>query len=148
MFAVIYCPSKWMEADGRTLPIETNQALYSLLGTSFGGDGKETFRLPDLRGRVAIGAGGAPRLSPYQLGQVGGSESVTLTIEEMPTYSHGISASEKAGTGTDNVAGGTDGDVEVLTEPVQAAGMAHENRPPYQVLRYCICTDGEYPRHP
>jgi len=150
LFAVVYCPDRWMEADGRTLPIETNQALYTLLRTQYGGNGYETFALPDLRGRVAIGAGNAPGLSRYQVGQTGGSESVALAVEEMPAHSHGINATAKAGTSSTSVAAGADVEVEVLTEPVQAAGTSrpHENRSPYQVLRYCICTDGEYPPRP
>lgn len=150
LFAVIYCPDRWMDADGRTLQIANNPALYSLLGTRFGGDGRQTFGLPDLRGRVAIGAGYTPGLSQYEMGQTGGSESVTLTIEEMPAHSHSIRASTKTGTSSASVAAGADGEVEVLTEPVQSTGMSqpHENMPPYQVLRYCICMDGEYPRRP
>jgi microcystin-dependent protein len=150
LFAVIYCPGNWLETDGRTLQIADNPALFSLLSNRFGGDGKETFRLPDLRGRVAIGAGHAPGLSRYEMGQSGGTESVALEVQEMPAHSHAVSASAKAGTSPASLVTGAEGEAEVITEAVHAAGMSqpHENRPPYQVVRYCICVRGSYPQRP
>ena len=150
MFAGIYCPDKWMEADGRVLDIAQNQALYSLLGNTYGGDGRKVFRLPDLRGRVAIGLGQGPGLSAYRQGMTGGAETVTLSAQEMPAHSHGISTTEELGTSEANVAAGVEGKGGVVTQPVQTAGgsMPHENRPPYLAVRYCVCVDGIYPSRP
>ncbi len=75
-------------AEGQLLAITQNQALFSLLGTTYGGDGRTTFALPDTRGRVVIGPGHGPGLSDYRLGETGGSESVTLTVAQMPVHSH------------------------------------------------------------
>ncbi len=76
-----FCPRGWMDADGRLLPISQNTALFSLYGTTFGGDGRTTFGLPDLRGRVPMQTGSGPGLSPRQMGQSGGSETNTLTVD-------------------------------------------------------------------
>jgi microcystin-dependent protein len=87
-----YCPRGWAEANGALLPIAQNTALFSLLGTTYSGDGRTTFGLPDLRGRVPIGDGTGAGLSPYQLGQKGGVESVTLTSSQLPPHAHSITA--------------------------------------------------------
>ena len=76
--------------DGQLLSIAQNSALFSLLGTNYGGDGRTTFGLPDLRGRVPIHAGNGPGLSDYRLGQEGGSETTTLTIQQLPSHNHPI----------------------------------------------------------
>ena len=92
MFAGNFAPRGWALCDGQLLPIAQNTALFSLIGTFYGGDGRTTFGLPDLRGRVPIhdGASQGPGLSPYQLGQKGGAEGVTLTQDQMPSHTHGI----------------------------------------------------------
>ena len=150
MFSGNYCPKGWMEADGRELKISNHQALYSLLSNYYGGDGRVNFRLPDLRGRVAMGLGQGPGLSHYTLGETGGRENVTLSTQEMPSHSHGVSATKEAGSNNASVAAGAEGKGEVLEQPVQSAGMSmpHENRPPYLVVRYCVNTDGMYPSRP
>lgn len=76
--------------DGQLLPISSNSSLFSLIGTNYGGDGRTTFALPDLRGRVAVGAGSGPGLSSYQLGQSGGLESVTLSTNEILSHNHNL----------------------------------------------------------
>lgn len=86
-----FAPSGWNICDGSTLSISQNTALFSLLGTNFGGNGTTTFQLPDLRGRVAIGAGQGPGLSLYNVGQRGGAENVTLTTANMPAHTHSAS---------------------------------------------------------
>src|ERR1700733_4989646 len=93
LWAANYAPKNWMFCWGQTLPINQNTALFALLGTTFGGDGVSVFKLPDFRGRVPVGVGPNPGNSTYVLGQVGGSESVTLTINNMPAHNHPFSLS-------------------------------------------------------
>src|SRR5688500_11730275 len=88
IFAGNFAPTGWAQCDGQLLPISQNTALFSLLGTFYGGDGKSTFALPNLQGNVAIAAGQGPGLSQYFLGQQGGSQFVTLLESEMPAHSH------------------------------------------------------------
>ena len=87
-----FAPTGWAMCNGQLLSISQNTALFSLLGTQYGGDGVQTFGLPDLRGRVAVGTGQGPGLSPYVVGQVTGSETVTLTVNQMPAHSHLVGA--------------------------------------------------------
>jgi len=86
-----FAPRGYHSCDGSILSIAQNSALFSLLGTSFGGNGQTTFAIPDLRGRVMINTGQAPGLSPYSLGQVGGGENTSLTIQNMPQHTHTFS---------------------------------------------------------
>lgn len=87
-FAFSYCPTGYMAADGTLLPIQQYAALYSLLGTTYGGNGTTNFGLPDLRGRLAVGAGAGPGLTPVVLGQKDGTQSVTLTANNLPAHVH------------------------------------------------------------
>ena len=87
-----FAPRGWAFCNGQLLPIAQNTALFSLLGTTYGGNGQTTFALPDLRGRVPISSGQGPGLGNYDLGQVGGSESVTLTTSQMPAHTHQLPA--------------------------------------------------------
>ncbi len=88
MFGGNFAPRGWALCDGQLLPIASNQALFSLLGTTYGGDGRTTFALPDLRGRSPIHAGTGPGLNTVKLGQRGGAEYVTLTVSNMPSHNH------------------------------------------------------------
>lgn len=97
LFGGNFAPRGWAFCDGQLLPIAQNSALFSILGTTYGGDGKTTFALPDLRGRVAMQPGQGPGLSSYQLGQKGGAESVTLTVNNMPSHSHVLNANSDPG---------------------------------------------------
>jgi microcystin-dependent protein len=97
MFGGNFAPRGWAFCNGQLLPIAQNTALFSILGTTYGGDGKTTFALPDLRGRVAISPGQGPGLSNYQLGQAGGTESVTLTTAQIPAHNHLLAANSSAG---------------------------------------------------
>ncbi len=153
-----FCPRGWAAADGQLLSINQYQSLYSLLGSQFGGDGRTTFALPDLRGRVAIHAGQSPGMSKYQVGNKAGQETVTLTTSQMPTHNHTINASAGAtdkdptgnipGTGkqknydTPRAASTTLADKAVGSTGVSEA---HENRPPFLTLRACIALQGIYP---
>lgn len=88
MFGGNFAPKNWAFCAGQLLPIAQNTALFSLLGTNYGGDGRVTFGLPDLQGRVVVGAGNGPGLSQYALGQVGGSETETMTSAQMAAHNH------------------------------------------------------------
>ena len=88
MFGGNFAPRGWAFCDGQLLPINANSALFSILGTTYGGDGRTTFQLPDLQGRVAIGEGRGPGLTDRRLGQKGGERKVTLTPQNMPSHHH------------------------------------------------------------
>lgn len=100
-----FCPRGWAAADGQLLPIAQNNALFSLYGTMYGGDGRTTFALPDLRGRVPVHAGTGPGLSPIRQGDKRGQETVTLTTAQMPSHSHGLKVSDQAATHATPTAG-------------------------------------------
>jgi len=93
MFAGNFAPRGWAFCDGQLLAVSQNDALFSLLGTIYGGDGRTTFGLPDLRGRIPIHAGTGPGLSPRRLGSKGGAEKVTLTVNQLPSHTHAWRAS-------------------------------------------------------
>ena len=100
-----FCPRGWAPANGQLLPISQNTALFSLLGTNYGGDGRTTFALPDLRGRAVISMGQSPGMSNYRIGQHVGAETITLTTAEIPTHNHpgnahGTTSAEATMTGT------------------------------------------------
>ena len=155
-------PSGWNICDGSLQSIADNPALYNLLGTTYGGDGQTTFGLPDMRGRVPIHQGNGTGLSPYALGQIGGTETVTLTSEQMPSHFHYPSASTQAGGSaapTNNVTATNpdqtfypvagDGSSPYALPPatIGASGnnQAHENVGPTLALNYCIALLGIYP---
>jgi microcystin-dependent protein len=99
MFAGNYAPQGWFFCDGSLLPINQYSALFALLGTTYGGDGVQTFQLPDLRGRTPIhsGNGQGRNVSRYELGQIGGTENVTISAQQMPAHNHLIKASTTGG---------------------------------------------------
>src|SRR5881296_618990 len=92
-----FAPTGWAQCNGQLLPISQNTALFSLLGTFYGGDGKSTFALPNLEGSVPIQSGQGPGLSDYVVGQSGGSETVSLIVSETPLHSHSLMASNQPG---------------------------------------------------
>ena len=98
LFAGTFAPKNWAFCSGQSLSIQQNAALFSILGTTYGGDGVQTFNLPDLRGRVAVSQGQGPGLSAYTLGQQSGQENVTLTVQQMPQHNHLVSVSNVAGS--------------------------------------------------
>jgi microcystin-dependent protein len=147
-----FAPKGWAFCHGQILSLAQNTALFSLLGTTYGGNGTTTFGLPDLRGRSAVGPGQGPGLSLYDLGEQGGAETVTLTAAEVPAHSHAISAS----TGTQTSSRPTGGyqaagnsysaTHDVTMAPTNVAGnVAHENRSPYLGTNYIIALQGIYP---
>ena len=99
MFAGTFAPRYWAYCDGRLISIATNTAFFSILGTTYGGNGSTTFAVPDLRGRVAVGTGAGPGLSNVQLGQMSGTETVTLNTTQIPAHTHSATAGT-GGTGT------------------------------------------------
>ncbi|WP_295675954.1 phage tail protein [uncultured Mucilaginibacter sp.] len=98
LFAGNFAPAGYATCDGQILPISQNTALFSLIGTSYGGNGQTTFGLPDLRGRVPKHVGQGPGLSGYVLGQMGGTETTTLSVSQIPSHSHAVNVNNAAGT--------------------------------------------------
>ena len=169
MFAGNFAPRSWAFCDGQLLPINQNQALFSILGTTYGGDGRTTFALPDLRGRVAVGEGQGPGLSNYSLGQRGGQQSVTITQSNMPSHTHTATsvANAVAPAGNSNdaannfwaddagVSSGTyhtgpasatmnAGAIATTVNPA-GGGQGHENRQPHLAVNYIIALFGVFP---
>jgi len=150
-------PSGWLLCDGSTPSVQDYQELFALLGTTYGGDGQNTFGLPDLRGRVAIGAGGS-----YPLGNVTGSETVQLNSNQIPTHQHAIVASlgpaESPGTAPNGEFFANNVPIYTLSTTATAMsdqmigstgqGLPHENCAPTQALQVCICAEGVWPVNP
>lgn len=161
IFAFNFAPRNWAKCDGQILPINQNQSLYSLLGTTYGGDGRTTFALPDLRGRSSIHEGPLDGDTPtYNLGSKAGTERQPLTVMQMPDHMHKMRGSSGDATLTspaDNVLA----DVQNVTGVEQYAqtgdvamhpgnigttgGGGHENMQPYLVLSFCIAIIGTFP---
>lgn len=163
MFAGNFAPRGWALCDGQLLAIAQNQALFSILGTTYGGDGRTTFALPDLRGRVAVHPGNGPGLSPYRLGQKGGSETTTLTVNNLPPHNHSVSVSNPVNddeatsddpTGNYPAVSGenmytettnAEGAVPNVTVDNTGGGQAFNNISPYATVNYIICLQGIFP---
>ena len=157
IFAGNFAPRNWADCDGQLLPIAQNTALFSLVGTIYGGDGRTTLGLPDLRGRVPMHPGNGPGLTPRQLGSTGGSATVTLSQAELPAHTHTLHASTNDAT-TAQPAGrvpattreDTYGDGGTLMPMAATAvqsvggGQAHNNLQPYLALRFIIALQGVY----
>ncbi|TCJ12642.1 phage tail protein [Flaviaesturariibacter flavus] len=171
MFAGTFAPRGWMFCTGQLLSIAQNSALFSILGTNYGGDGVSTFGLPNLAGRVPVGTGQGPGLSRKELGQMGGTESVTLLSNQMPAHTHGFAVSNTNGDTTVPAAGAVlavvnTGGREPEQHPaylasgtpntplnpasVQPAGgsQPHDNMMPYLGMNYIIAVEGLYPPRP
>jgi microcystin-dependent protein len=156
-------PRGWAFCNGQLMSIAQNTALFSLLGTQFGGNGQTTFGLPDLRGRVPMHYGGGsagPGLSPYQMGEMGGVENVTLLATQMPAHNHLMNANMANGTSDSpnnavmakNASGVPQYTAAAPNTAMAAAAIApaggnqpHENRPPYLGLNYVIALQGIFP---
>lgn len=159
-----FCPRGWSEANGQVLSVGTNAALFSLIGITYGGDGRTTFALPDLRSRVPIHHVQGPGLTSYQQGDSGGQETVQVTVNQMSSHTHTatlhaetaggiteIPANNKlansrrsaiysnAGSAVSNLDGGS------ITVASSGGGQPQENRQPYLAMKYCIATIGVFP---
>jgi microcystin-dependent protein len=158
LFGGNFAPEGWAFCDGQFLPIAQNQALFSILGTTYGGDGEQTFRLPDLRGRVPMHPGNGPGLPPVELGETGGARTVTLTTAQMPNHDHALMGHSGLGGGAmpldktmaSTKAGriyGAPADMPMAADAITSSGggQAHENTPPYQAVNYCIALIGVFP---
>lgn len=160
LFAGNFAPRGWAFCQGQILSIAQNTALFSLLGTTYGGNGQTTFALPDLRGRVPIQPGQGPGLSSYTLGQVGGNESTTLLITNMPAHNHTMNAVSENGdksTPLNNLLAGTgslDPEYRAAGTGVQMAptsiGIAGGSQPfnnlqPHLAINFIIAIEGIYP---
>lgn len=159
-----FAPRGWAQCYGQLLPIASNSALFSLLGTIYGGDGRTTFALPDLRGRVAVGEGNGPGLSNRPFGQRGGTETTTLTIANIPSHSHTITIRANNTGGTTNnptnaiMAETGFGDNEYTTNSPNVnmstsmatcnstgGGQSVNNMQPFSVVNYIIALQGVFP---
>jgi microcystin-dependent protein len=159
IFPFNFAPKGWAWCDGQLLPLSQNTALFSLLGTTYGGDGKSNFALPDLQGRASMHPGQGPGLSLHDLGETGGSETVTLLESEIPAHSHGMSVSSQLGLEnqvTDQLFAMGDGinlyaPANSLTSMSdQALALAggdqpHNNLQPYLTFYFCIALQGVFP---
>ena len=150
-------PKGWAFCVGQLLPINQNQALFSILGTTYGGDGRTTFALPDLRDRTAINFGQGPGLSNYVLGQNGGQPAVTLTIPEMPAHTHQAQGNNSPGAASvvnGNWAASTANaystvPANAVMDPsavgLEGNSQPHQNMPPYLAVNYVIALVGIFP---
>ena len=160
IFGFNFAPRGWAFCDGQVLPISQNTALFSLLGTTYGGDGKSTFALPNLQGQAAIHPGQGPGLSLHDLGETGGSETVTLLETEMPAHSHSWMGSTQTAedrtpanevfaraTGGNLYTTNTSGLVSLAPQAISPVGQSqpHNNMQPFLTCNFCIALQGVYP---
>jgi microcystin-dependent protein len=170
MFGGNFAPSNWAFCNGQTLPISQYTALYSLIGTTYGGNGTTTFNLPNLQGQLAIGMGQGGGLSNYTLGQMGGVESVTLTTSTMPAHNHPLNASKNTATfnapssPSANVTGATPtspapavlytlpgspaptmGTLNAQSVALNSGNLPHPNMMPSLCLSFIISLSGAFP---
>jgi microcystin-dependent protein len=158
LFGGNFAPVGWFFCDGSLLPISQFDTLFALIGTIYGGDGQQTFALPDLRGRVPVHQGQGPGLSNRTIGEQGGSETVTLTASQMPQHTHALKASSGSSTGaagSNGVLAATSINIYGSGPPVtpmaaQAIssvgnGQAHQNMGPFSTINYIIATEGIFP---
>ncbi|MBT9097285.1 phage tail protein [Methylovulum psychrotolerans] len=159
-----YAPRGWALCDGHTLPVAQYQALFALLGVTYGGDGRTTFGLPDLRGRVPVNQGTGPGLSTYVMGQKAGSETVTLTSAQIPNHTHSLNVSSSQGTlatpvnnflavpvdnnGTANMqdfAPTANATMNAAAIGATGGNQAHTNIQPYLCVNFIIALNGIFP---
>jgi microcystin-dependent protein len=156
LFAGNFAPRGWAFCDGQILAISQNTALFSILGTTYGGNGQTTYALPDLRGRVAVGPRQGPGLANVSLGEVAGVPTVTLLATQMPAHNHlinanGEDATSSKPTGRVLAAGGAyadagDGTTMNASTASNAGGsQPHENHQPYLGMNYLIAIEGIFP---
>lgn len=155
-----FTPRGWASCNGQLIPISQNTALFSLLGTTYGGNGQTTFALPNLGAHFVMGTGAGPGLTTRTVGDVVGTQTVSLTSTEMPAHSHGLRAGITAGSSSPagnamaptGVGGGNAYRAPGATTAMAAAAISpaggsqpHENRQPYLGLNFCIALQGIFP---
>ena len=161
MFVGNFPPNGWAFCDGQTMSISENDTLFNLIGTTYGGDGEETFNLPDLRSRVPMHMGTGPDGTTYQLAEASGVESVTLAVQQIPNHTHPLTASSAAGSSPSpggNVLAATSGGIQLYYEggidtPLNAQAVTpvggsqpHENMQPYLCINFIISLFGIFPQ--
>lgn len=161
IFPFNFAPKGWAFCDGQLLPLSQNTALFSLLGTTYGGNGKSNFALPNMQGNAPMFWGQGPGLSLYDIGETGGSETVSLLESEMPSHNHSLNASIAPATLLSpssstsiarSVGGAMYNTTNTLNAPLNANAVApaggdqpHNNMMPYLTLNFCIALQGVYP---
>jgi microcystin-dependent protein len=163
IFPFNFAPRGWAWCDGKLMPLSQNTALFSLLGTTYGGDGKSNFALPDLQGRAPMHPGQGPGLSLHDLGETGGSETVSLLESEIPSHSHSLRANGLDPADTNIVSptasfalstGGTlyqgASNAMLAAQALAPAGgdQPHNNLQPYLTFYFCIALQGVFPPRP
>lgn len=156
-------PNRWQSCDGSLLPISEYDALFALLGTTYGGDGQTTFGVPDLRGRLPIHQGTGPGLNTYVIGQQAGTETVTVLPTQMPAHTHAlvttaaVSTALTPGTGllpgavsgdsfyASDVSGATQVPMSAQSTSLAGGSQPHDNTMPTLTVQYCIATQGIFP---
>lgn len=159
MFAGNFAPNGWMFCEGQTLPISENEVLFQLIGTTYGGDGEETFNLPNLASRIPIHMGTGPDGTTYQIGEMAGTEQETLTVQQIPLHSHALAASQAQAADQSPsgavLAQSTVADMYIQDSPdgnlapnaVSPAGgsQPHENTQPFLCVNFIISLFGIFP---
>jgi microcystin-dependent protein len=154
-----FAPKGWAFCNGQVLPLSQNTALFSLLGTTYGGDGKSNFALPDMQGNAPMHPGQGPGLSLHDLGESGGSDTVTLLESEIPSHPHALNASYSDGIATQptgqlfaqgvgvNIWSTGTANTALAASAIAPAGgdQPHNNLQPYLTLNFCIALQGVYP---
>jgi microcystin-dependent protein len=165
IFGFNFPPTGWAFCNGQLLPISQNTALFALIGTYYGGDGKSTFALPNLQGDAPMHPGQGPGLSEHFLGEQSGSETVTLLVSEMPAHSHAMNARPTAAvppsaTPVGNGASRSNsrpyspsgvsatGQMNFTAVGIAGGGLPHNNMMPYLTLNFCIALQGIFPQRP
>lgn len=160
MFAGNFAPNGWMFCEGQTLPISENEVLFQLIGTTYGGDGEETFNLPNLASRVPIHMGTGPDGTTYQLGEMAGTEQETLTVQQIPNHTHPLTASSAAGDQVSPIGsvlattgqgiflyyeGAVDANLNAQSITPAGGSQPHENTQPFLCVNFIISLFGIFP---
>lgn len=160
IFGGNFAPTGWAFCDGQLLPISTNTALFSLLGTTYGGDGRVTFGLPNLRGRAPMHPGNGPGLSPHSLGEMGGTSNVALTSSQIPVHTHTMKHNKTVAGDSNSPAGklfagsvvpvasvfsSSPPDTTIGSATAAGGGQPHNNMQPYLGLSFIIAMQGIFP---
>ena len=167
MFAGNFAPNGWMFCEGQTLPISENEVLFQLIGTMYGGDGEETFNLPNLASRIPLHFGTGPDGVTYQQGEMAGVESVTLTTQQIPIHNHAMACSSGGGTNSTNPANAVASVADInqyndltvapntapnaqlgtpgFTSDITGGSQPHENCMPFLCINFIISLFGVFP---